>query len=334
MLQGQVCRAVMRAIRVHQFGAPEVMKVEKDLPIPVPGDTQVLLKVEAAGVNPVDTYIRSGAYARLPTLPYTPGSDAAGTVEAVGGKVTAFKKGDRAYTVRSVSGAYAEYCMSEEVHTGHLSQKLSFPQGAALGVPYYTAYRAMIKKAQVKAGETVLIHGASGAVGVACLQIAKSVGCKVLGTAGTPEGMAMLKKLGIDGAFNHRQEGYTALIMSATDSAGPDVIVEMLSDVNLQRDLEMAKTGARIAVIGCRGTVEVNPRLMMAKELQVMGIMMQATTPEEFRQVHSYLGAGCEAGWLSPSVHHQYPLEEAAVCHQDIVNSAGAQGKLVLTTHA
>lgn len=321
----------MRAVRVHQFGVPEVMKVEKDLPIPVPGDTQVLIKVQATGVNPVDTYIRSGNYARLPTLPYTPGSDAAGVVEAVGEKVTNFKKGDRAYTVRSVSGAYAEYCVAEAMHTGRLSEKLSFSQGAGLGVPYFTAYRALVLKAKLKAGETVLVHGASGAVGLACLQIAKNMGAQVVGTAGTPEGMELVKKLGADHVFNHREDGYTDKIMKATGGEGADVTVEMLSNVNLQKDLEMAKMNGRIAIVGCRGTIEINPRATMAKELNVMGILLMAFTSEEYAECHSFLWKGAEEKWLAPHVCRDYPLEHAAASHTDIINSSGTKGKLVLT---
>ncbi|XP_076436420.1 quinone oxidoreductase-like [Babylonia areolata] len=323
-------RGIMRAVRVHKWGGPEVLTVDKAVPVPVPGDTQVLIRVQASGVNPVDTYIRSGTYARLPQLPYVPGSDAAGVVEAVGEKVTNFKKGDRAYSARSVSGAYAEYTVSDTLHTGHLSEKLSFSQGAALGVPYYTAYRALVIKGKVKAGETVLVHGASGAVGLASVQIATSLGLRVLGTAGTQEGMDVVKANGAADVFNHREEGYTDKILSATGGEGPDVIVEMLSNVNLQRDLEIIKSQGRILVIGCRGTVEVNPRLMMGKELQVNGIMLASSTPEDWRETTSFLEAGAEEGWLKPCVCKEYPLEDAPAAHHDIINKTASLGKLVL----
>ncbi|PVD22252.1 hypothetical protein C0Q70_18060 [Pomacea canaliculata] len=320
----------MKAIRVHEWGGPEVLKLE-NVPIPIPKDTEVLIKVKASGVNPVDTYIRNGTYARKPNLPYIPGSDAAGIVEAVGEKVTKFKKGDRAYSVRSVSGAYSEYAVSDALFTGHLGDKLTFSQGAAVGVPYYTAYRSLVHTAKVKPAETVLIHGASGAVGLASVQIAKAMGLRVLGTAGTPEGLQLVKDNGAVEAFNHREEGYTEKILEATEGQGPDVILEMLSNVNLQRDLEIIKQKGRVVVIGCRGTIEINPRLTMAKESQILGMMLPGATEPEWQEMHAYVEAGMEIGWLQPHVGKEYPLEQAAQAQIDVINNSGTLGKLVLT---
>nr|KAG5710572.1 hypothetical protein BaRGS_013218 [Batillaria attramentaria] len=290
----------------------------------------VLIKVHASGINPVDTYIRSGVYASKPELPYTPGSDAAGVVEAVGPNVTNFKKGDRVYSASCVSGAYAEYAVSDVVNAGHLGEKLSYSQGASLGVPYYTAYRALVKKAQIKPGETVLVHGASGAVGLASVQIARSQGLRVLGTAGTPEGLKLVSRNGASDVFNHREEGYAEKILAATGGKGPNVILEMLSNVNLQRDLEMVNFQGRIVVIGCRGTIEINPRLMMGKESQVMGMMLRASTPDEWRETTAFLEDGMVSGWLQPVVGKEYPLEDVAKAHDDIINNTGTLGKLVL----
>ncbi|XP_057356315.1 quinone oxidoreductase isoform X3 [Manis pentadactyla] len=127
-----------------------------------PFETRVLIKVHACGVNPVDTYIRSGTYSRKPLLPYTPGTDVAGVIEAVGDSVSAFKKGDRVFTTSTVSGGYAEYALAADHTVYPLPEKLDFQQGAAIGIPYFTAYRALLHSARVKAGESVLVHGASG----------------------------------------------------------------------------------------------------------------------------------------------------------------------------
>src|SRR5262245_1303616 len=143
----------MRAIRVSEFGGPETLKV-LDVSDPKPDSGQVLVRVKAAGVNPVDTYIRAGVYARKPTLPYTPGTDAGGIVEAVGSNVKGFKIGDRVYTNGSITGACAELALCEESRVHHLPSKISFAQGAALGVPYGTAYRALFQRGRGKAGET------------------------------------------------------------------------------------------------------------------------------------------------------------------------------------
>uniref|UniRef100_A0A3B4G3J3 Crystallin zeta n=1 Tax=Pundamilia nyererei TaxID=303518 RepID=A0A3B4G3J3_9CICH len=155
---------LMRAIRVSEFGAPSVLRLRSDVTVPQPGRTQVLIRVHACGVNPVETYIRAGTYARKPTLPYTPGSDVAGVVESVGEGVTAVKAGDRVFTTATETGGYAEYTVAAGDSVYKLPDALDFTQGAAIGIPYFTAYRALIHKAHAKAGETVLIHGASGGV--------------------------------------------------------------------------------------------------------------------------------------------------------------------------
>ncbi|XP_047225383.1 quinone oxidoreductase isoform X2 [Girardinichthys multiradiatus] len=204
---------LMRAIRVSEFGAPSVLKLCSDVPVPQPGRRQVLIHVRACGVNPVETYIHSGSYARKPTLPYTPGSDVAGVVDAVGEGVTAVKAGDRVFTTATESGGYAQYAVAVDDCVHKLPDALDFTQGAAIGIPYFTAYRALVHKAHVKAGETVLIHGASGGVGVAACQLSRALGLRVLGTAGTPEGMKLALSSGAHLVFNHREEGYTDKIM-------------------------------------------------------------------------------------------------------------------------
>jgi len=154
----------MKAIRVHEFGGPEVLQLQ-EAPRPQPGPGEVLVRMHAPGVNPVETYIRAGTYARLPALPYTPGNDGAGVVEQIGDSVTEFKPGDHVYTAGSLSGTYAEFalCGIEQVHC--LPKNVSFAQGAAMGTPYATAYRGLFQRADGKPGETVLVHGASGVSG-------------------------------------------------------------------------------------------------------------------------------------------------------------------------
>ena len=178
----------MKAIRVHEFGGPAVMKLE-DVPDPAAGPGQVVVRVRAAGVNPVDAYIHTGTYARKPPLPYTPGQDGAGEVESIGAGVTAFKAGDRVYIAgvgNTVAGAgtYAEraVCIPSQLH--RLPARASFGQGAALGVPYCTAYRALFHRANARPGETVLVHGATGGVGIAAVELAHARGLTVIGSGG------------------------------------------------------------------------------------------------------------------------------------------------------
>nr|XP_040027442.1 quinone oxidoreductase [Gasterosteus aculeatus aculeatus] len=321
---------LMRAVRVTEFGAPSVLRLRADVAVPQPGNRQVLIRVHACGVNPVETYIRAGTYARKPPLPYTPGTDVAGVVETVGEGVTTVKAGDRVFTTATESGGYAEYAVAADQCVHKLPDALHFSQGAAMGVPYFTAYRALVHKARAKAGETVLIHGASGGVGVAACQLSRALGLKVLGTAGTPEGLKLALSNGAHLAFNHREEGYTDRIMEATQGGGIDVIVEMLSNVNLSADLQMLALGGRVMIVGCRGSVQINPRDTMAKESSIMGVALFFATPEENEECAALLYAGMEAGWLRPVVGSQYPLAEAAQAHHDIIQCAGAAGKTVL----
>ncbi|KAM6124114.1 quinone oxidoreductase [Pterocles gutturalis] len=320
----------MRAVRVLQFGGPEVLTLQRGVAVPEPRDNQVLIKVRACGVNPVETYIRSGSYARKPALPYTPGTDVAGVVEGVGEQVTAFKKGDRVFTTGTISGGYADYAVAAADRVFPLSDKLDFKQGAAIGIPYFTAYRALFQKGRAKAGERVLVHGASGGVGIATCQIARACGLKVLGTAGTEEGMSMVLRSGAHQVFNHREANYLDKIKEHTGMEGVDIIVEMLSNINLAADLQLLSCGGRVMVVGCRGPVEINPRDTMSKESSIIGVSLFLATEEERRECASALLDGIEAGWLKPMVGSEYPLEKAAQAHEDIIHSAGARGKMVL----
>ncbi|MGC1087557.1 MAG: NADPH:quinone reductase, partial [Candidatus Acidiferrum sp.] len=191
----------MKAILVHQFGGPEVLKFE-EVPTPKPADGQVLVRIHGVGVNPYDTYMRSGAYAVKPPLPYTPGSDGAGVVEAVGSGVTKVKPGDRVYVAKTVTGAYAEYTIALESQVHRLPANVSFAQGAGVWVPYGTAYHALFHSAHAHASETVLIHGASGGVGIAGVQFARAMGLTVLGTASSQKGLDLATREGAQQVFN------------------------------------------------------------------------------------------------------------------------------------
>ncbi|MBV9087740.1 MAG: NADPH:quinone reductase, partial [Acidobacteriaceae bacterium] len=177
----------MKAIRVHRFGGSEEMKLE-EVPDPKPGAGELVVRIKAAGVNPVDTYVRAGTYARKPELPYTPGNDGGGEVAAVGDSVKQFRPGDRVYIAGSLSGAYAELALCHQAQVHRLPEKASFAAGAALGVPYATAYRAVFQRGRAIAGEILFVHGASGGAGVACCQFGRAAGLTVIGTAGSEQG--------------------------------------------------------------------------------------------------------------------------------------------------
>jgi NADPH2:quinone reductase len=318
----------MKAIRVEAFGGPGVLQV-RETPAPEPGPGQVLVRVHAAGVNPVETYIRAGTYAKLPPLPYTPGADAAGRVESLGKGVAHLVVGQRVYVAGSLTGTYAELCLCEAAQVQPLPEAISFAQGAALGVPYATAYRALFQRAQAQRGEFVLIHGGTGGVGLAAVQLARAAGLRVLATGGSEAGRAQLLAEGAETAFDHHRPGYEAEILAATGGCGVDVILEMLANVNLGRDLTLLAPRGRVAVIGSRGPVEINPRDTMAREADIRGVMLFAATPAELQAAHAAIGQGLAQGELNPVVGAQFPLDEAPRAHEAVMAS-GARGKVVL----
>jgi NADPH2:quinone reductase len=318
----------MKAIRVHEFGGPEVLKLE-EVATPKPSAGEVVVRIHAAGVNPYDTYMRAGTYAVKPSLPYIPGSDGAGTVEAVGQGVKKVKPGDRVYTARTITGAYAEFALALEEQVHLLPANIDFKQGAGIWVPYGTAYHALFHAANAHARETVLVHGASGGVGIAAVQIARAAGLKVLGTAGTPQGLELAKREGAHQVFDHRKSGYLDEILQATGGRGVDIILEMLANVNLANDTKLLATNGRVIVIGNRGEATINPRELMGRRASIRAFTLWSITPEEEADIHAGLFAGLENGALRPVVGKELPLAEAARAHKEILEP-GAAGKTVL----
>ena len=321
----------MKAIRVHEFGGPEVMKLEK-VPDLVPGLGQVVVRVHAVGVNPVESYVRTGTYAMKPNLPYTPGFDAAGVVAAVGTGVTRVEPGDRVYTSGALSGTYAEEALCLEAQVHRLPDNVSYEQGAAMGVAYGTAYRGLFLRGETKPGETVLVHGASGGVGTAAVQLARAAGMTVIGTAGSEDGMKLVKEQGAHHVLNHSSEGYLDELMKLTGGQGVDVILEMLANQNLGKDLSVLAKKGRAVVIGSRGPVEINPRDTMAREADIRGVTLLTASEAESKLTHAALVAGLENGTLRPVIAQKIPLAEAARAHVEIMKHSGALGKIVLVT--
>jgi NADPH2:quinone reductase len=318
----------MKAIRVHEFGGPEVLKLE-EVPTPKPAAGQVLVRIHAAGVNPYETYMRAGTYPLKPPLPYTPGSDGAGVVEAVGEGVRKVQANDRVYTGRTASGSYAEYALALEAEVHPLPARVDFKQGAGIWVPYGTAYHALYHQAKAHASETVLVHGASGGVGLAAVQIGRAMGLRVLGTAGTPTGLEIAKREGTHAVFDHRRAGYQDEILQATGNRGVDIILEMLANVNLFHDTKLLANSGRIIVIGSRGEVTINPRELMGRRASIRGFTLWGITPTEEADIHAGIFAGLENGTLRPVVGKELPLADASRAHKEILEP-GSAGKIVL----
>jgi NADPH:quinone reductase len=324
----------MKAIRVREFGGPAVLTLE-DVPDPKAGAGDVVVRVRAAGVNPVDAYMHTGTYARKPPLPYTPGQDGAGEIVSVGSDVKAFKAGDRVYiagvgNTPAGAGTYAELarCSPSQLH--RLPARVSFGQGAALGVPYCTAYRALFQRAGAKPGETVLVHGATGGVGIAAVELAHARGLTVIGSGGTDNGLTTVREHGADLTVNHRDAGYTDSIMAATGGRGVDLIVEMAAHINLDRDLALLAKHGRVVVVGNRGRVEIDARQAMGRDAAILGMTLFNATDVDLAEIHAALYAGLANGTLNPVVGREFPLAEAPRAHQAVMEP-GALGKIVLT---
>lgn len=324
--------AMYRAIRVARFGAPSVMEIG-EVAIPTPSAKQVLINIKCAGINPVDTYLRTGKYTMVPPLPYTPGNDGAGIVTAVGDAVSKVKVGDRAICVRSLNGTYAEYALCDERFVFPLPDTLSFAEGAAVPVPFFTAYRALFHKLRIRPGKTVLVHGATGAVGSAACQMAHAHGCRVIGTAGSEAGAANIRPY-CDEVIPHVTLETAADVKARMTAAygGIDYIVEMLANVNLATDMKIAKAGGAICVIGSRGDVSISPRDFMTFEITVTGVTLFASTDDEMDEGAAYVSAGLRSGVFKPIVGRVFEgLDQAAATHEEVIrHEGGTQGKIVL----
>jgi NADPH2:quinone reductase len=322
----------MKAIRVHSFGGPEVLMLDVvDDPIPGPGE--VVIDVRAAGINPADTYMRNGTYAIVPKLPYIPGGDAGGVVSAIGAGVREFQIGDPVFVGTALSfdltGCYAEKVKRKASEVLHLPPGVSFAAATAFGVSYTTAHYSLFERGGARAGETVFIHGASGSVGTSAIQLAKRAGLKVIGSGGTAKGLELIVKEGADHAVDHTKKGYLDEVKRLTGGKGPELILEMLANINLAADMDLAAKYGRIIVIGNRGEITINPRVAMTKELDIRGIVLWNATPERVHPMMKDILVGVAAGAIRPIIGREMPLAEAATAHVAVLKP-GAYGKIVL----
>ena len=300
----------------------------KNVPDPEPGPNQVLIHVRAVGVNPVETYIRAGKYPNV-SLPFTPGTDAAGEVAKTGALVRGVSVGARVYTSGSVTGAYANMTVCEAADVHPLPDSASFTEGAALGIPYGTAWRALFQRARAVPGETVLVHGASGGVGTAAVQLARAAGLNVIGTAGSDRGAQLARDLGASRVLDHRQPDYLTEVLKMTENRGVDIILEMLANVNLGRDLPVLARNGRVIVIGSRGRVEIDAREAMVRDAEIRGMLLFNVPAREKVAIHAALRAGLESGTVKPFIGRELALAEAPRAHE-LIMEPGACGKIVL----
>jgi NADPH2:quinone reductase len=322
----------MKAIRVHSFGGPEVLRLD-EIDAPFPGPGEVVIDVRAAGVNPADTYMRNGTYAIVPELPYIPGGDAAGIISAIGPDVAGYAIGDRVFAGTAQSfdftGCYAEKLKRKAAEIGPLPDSVSFAEAATFGVSYTTAHYALFARGDAQAGETVFIHGASGSVGTSAVQLAKRAGMTVIGSGGTAKGLELIVSAGADHSVDHTASDYLDEVRRLTNDRGPELILEMLANVNLAADMDLAAKFGRIIVIGNRGEVTITPRVAMMKELDIRGIALWNATRKQMKPILDDILVGVAQGSLRPVVGKQMPLAEAAAAHIAVLEP-GAHGKIVL----
>ncbi len=247
----------------------------------------------------------------------------------VGKDTTKVKPGDRVYMAGSETGMYAQIALCLESQVYPLPARTSFDEGAALGVPYATAYRALHQLGRASAGEWLLVHGASGGVGIAAVQLAVAAGLKVIGTAGTDAGLALVKKQGAQHVFDHHDPEIVEKASEATDGHGFDLVLEMLANENLVSDFRLVAKRGRVLVIGNRGTITINPREIMTKEAVVMGVFLFNSTQSEKDTAHAAIYKGLESGSLRPLVGERFPLSESARA-QETALANGVYGKVVL----
>lgn len=328
--------ATMKAIQVHKFGGPEVLQYSSSVPRPLPGPDDVLVRIKAVGVNPVDVLIRTGSFGPQ-KFPHIPGADFAGIVEEVGANVTTLKVGERVYgsdlTAPERMGAYAQFIAIKHNLVHPLHDSLTFSQGASIPIPYFTAYRALYHLAEAKPGETVFIHGASGGVGIAAVQIASGLGLTVIGTASTPEGQKLAKDAGAHFVFNHYEEGYLEKVKKAAGERGVDLILESIADKNWKKDIGLVRDNGRIIIIGGVTEISINPLDVFIHEIVMKGVMIYKITDKELSETREALYAGARAGWFRPIIWKEFPLEKAADAQVLLKSGGGARGKIILTVN-
>jgi NADPH2:quinone reductase len=329
---------------MEEFGAPEVLKLQEDTRELTVGRGEVLLSVHSAGVNPADTYIRSGVYAHLPSLPWTPGLEAAGLIAEIGEGVTDFQVGQPVCMccvsqhggLKSHTGAYASRLVANSDTLMPLPPNVDLSTAGGIPVAYETAYRALKHATNASTTDTVLIHGASGAVGLAAIQTARALGVgTIIGTAATPAGREAILAQGADFAFNHKEDGYQEEMMRAS-SGGFSVILEMLANVNLGQDLKMLRSNGRVAVIGNRGLTEIDAREAMLREASIHGVFLWAQSWSERQEANGFILDGLAKGALAPVVTEAgiFLLAAAAQAHHEVIaRTTVTHGKVLLRGH-
>ena len=329
----------MKAAYIESTGAAEATIKYGDLPKPTPREGQVLVKVGAVAVNPIDTYLRGGAnYWELPK-PFIIGCDLAGTVESVGSKARRFKPGDRVWGsnqgLLGRQGTFAEYAAVDEELLYPTPTKISDDEAAACALVGITAHLGLVREARLKAGETILVNGGSGGVGSMVVQMAKALGARVLATAGSPEKTRLVRELGADAAINYKTEDVVAAVQ-AFSAGGVNVYWETIREPDFDKIVSyLAERGRMVLMAGrdARPPFPVGP--FYVKGCSLHGFVMFKATPEEQRAAADDMNRWFTEGKLKANISRVLPLSEAAQAHKlqeenTLQKKGSLSGKIVL----
>ena len=324
----------MTAIAINAPGGPETL-VPEERPVPQPGPGEILVKVEAAGVNRPDVMQRQGLYPPPKGAPDIPGLEIAGEVAAIGDNVTRWKPGDKVMAL-VVGGGYAEYCLAHEGHALPIPQNLSMVEAAAVPETFFTVWHNVFERGALKKGETLLVHGGTSGIGTTAIQLAKAFGAKVITTAGSPEKCEAARKLGADVAINYKTEDFVAMTKTATAGKGADVVLDMIGGDYIERNYEAAAVEGRIVQIAFQGSPKatVDFRRIMLKRLHHTGSTLRSRSVEDKNAIAAAVEARVlpllAAGQVKPVMDSTFALREAPAAHARMESSLHI-GKIVLT---
>ena len=327
--------AIMRFVDLPSFGAPEVMVIASG-PLPVARPGEILVRLEAAGVNRPDVAQRQGSYPAPKDASPILGLEVAGEVVALGQGVAEFSIGDRVCALAN-GGGYAEYCA---VPAG---QALAFPKGydavraAALPETFFTVWANLFQMAGLTEGESVLIHGGTSGIGTTAIQLAKAFGATVYTTAGSADKCAAAERLGATRAINYRHEDFAAVVKAETEGRGVDVVLDMIGAAYFEKNLACLARDGRLSIIAFLGGAvadNINLAPIMVKRLTVTGSTMRPRTAEEKRAIRDELLAEVwpllAAGTVAPVIHSALPFDQVVEAHR-LMESSAHIGKIVLT---
>jgi NADPH:quinone reductase len=319
----------MKAIEIREPGGPEVLQI-CEMPMPEPGQGQVLVKVHAAGVNRPDIQQRKGVYSPPPGAPLTPGLEIAGEVKSAGIR---YKIGDKVCSLVP-GGGYAEYCVVAEDNTLPSPKGFSMIEAAAIPETYFTVWTNVFDRARLQPGETILIHGGSSGIGTTAIQLAKAFGSTVVVTAGSEEKCAECLGLGADVAINYKTQDFVEDLKAR--AIAPDVILDMVGGDYVTRNLRCIAMHGRIVNIAFQkgSKVEVDLWPVMAKRLTLTGSLLRPRTVAEKAEIARSLETRVwplfEAGNCKPVIFKTFPLADAAGAHR-LMETSQHVGKIVLT---